>query len=447
MAWTKTLSVLLLFYLAAFFIDTFFPSDVVRRLMLVPLAGVHFIAFGRMKRSSMLISGILTGVGMLLLLAGGAKADDWVKAALNNAPIICLLLTVSLFTIPLYFEPYHEALTSSIARFVRSPFQFYALSLSLTTALGSLLNVACMPFIHSLLRETAGRFRDGVVAKALMRGNTVNMFWSPVFISLAIVIQYSGISWFAVLPTGLVLASATYLVALAFGAVEFRGKARERAESTGDASAAILLKLFLQMAILMVFIALLQYFTHKSALVTVPLVSLTGPLLLALIFSRLGVYKARLRAYLATGLPNSCSEVILFTSFGFFGYALGLSDIRNYIPPAIQYLGFDSPLTLIPLITFLTAFPSLFGVHPLITISTIAITLPPGSVALTDIQMAGALLLGYVCYGALSPFSAINLVILGLTKEGLIEATIRRHWPYALAVTAVATLLLTYLPL
>lgn len=444
---TKLLSALLFSYLTMFFIDTFFPSDGVRYLMLVPLACVHLIAFGKMKRASRIISAVLTVSGIVLLLGSGAKTDAWVYAWLNNAPIICLLLTVSLFTVPLYFEPYHEALTSNIARFVKSPFQFYALTLSLTTALGSLLNVASLPFIYNLLKETAARYRDGVVAKAMMRGNAVNMFWSPAFISLAIVIQYSGVSWFEILPAGMVLALATYLVALAFGAVEFPGKAQPREGSTGDASAAILLKLILQLAILMMFIALLQYFTHKSALVTVPLVSLTGPLLLALIFSRLGVYAARLREYFATALPNSYSEVILFTSFGFFGYALGLSDVKNYIPLAIRYLGVDTPLTLIPMITFLTAFPCLFGVHPLITISTIAIALPPGSVPLTNIQMAGALLLGYVCYGNVSPFSAINLVILGLTKEALLQATIRRHWLFAVTVTVVATVLLTYLPL
>lgn len=443
---TKTLSTLLFLYLAAFITDTFFPSNFARYLMFGLLACVHLIAFGRVKRASKLISAVLTVLGAALLAGSGAKTDDWMSAWLNNAPVICLLLTVSLFTIPLYFEPYHEVLSRTVARFAKSPFRFYTLTLGVTTALSSLLNVASLPFVHNLLKDAAIRYREGIVAKSLIRATAINMFWSPAFISVAIVMQYTGISWFAILPSGLTLAAAAGVVALAFGAAEFRGQALAGEEGASGGSAAILLKLFLQLAILMVFIALLQYFTHKSALVTVPLVSLTGPLLLAVIFSRRRVWWARLREYFRTSLPNSYGEVILFTSFGFFGYALGLSDVKSYIPLTIQYLGFDSPLTLIPLVTFLTTFPCLFGVHPLITISTVAIALPPGSVALTDIQMAGALLLGYVCYGNLSPFSAVNLVILGLTKEDPLKATIRRNWPFAVAVTAAAALLLTYLP-
>jgi hypothetical protein len=442
----KTLSALLFLYLATFIFNTFFPSDIARYVMFVPLALVHFLAFGAVKRASKIIGGILTVLGVLLLTGSGAKADDWVNAWLNNAPVICLLLTVSLFTIPLYFEPYHDALNTNVARFAKSPFRFYALTLSLTTALASLLNVASLPFVHNLLKGTAARYPDGVVAKSLIRGTAVNMFWSPAFISLAIVIKYSGISWFAILPCGAALALAAYLAALAFGAVEFRGVSREPEEGVEGSSSAILLKLFLQMAIMMVFIALLQYYTGKSALVTVPLVSLTGPLLLALIFSRRRVFTVRIREYFAATLPNSYGEVILFTSFGFFGYALGMSEVKDYIPLAIRYLGLDTPLTLIPLITFLTTFPCLFGVHPLITISTVAIALPPGSVALTNIQMAGALLLGYVCYGNLSPFSAVNLVIIGLTKEDPVKASIRRNWPFALALTIATTVILTYLP-
>ncbi len=441
---TMTLSALLFVYLAAFIINTFVPTDAARYVMIALLAVVHLLAFRGMKRASKLISAMLTVLGALLMVSNGATPDDWVNAWLNNAPVICLLLTVSLFTIPLYFEPYHEALAANVTRLAKSPSQFYALTLSLTTVLGSLLNVASLPFVYNLFKETSARYAEGVVAKALIRATAVDMFWSPAFISVAIVMQYSNVSWFEILPSGVLIAVTAYLVALAFGAVEFRGAVEAREGSANGASAAILGKLLLQLAILMVFIALLQYYTNKSALVTVPLVSFTGPLLLAVLFSRLKVWAERLREYFRTSLPNAYGEVILFTSFGFFGYALGLSDIKAYIPLAIQYLGFDSPFSLIPLVTFLTTFPCLFGIHPLITISTVAIALPPGSVALTKIQMAGALLLGYVCYGNLSPFSAVNLVILGLTKEDPLKATIRRNWPYAVVVTAATTLILAY---
>jgi hypothetical protein len=92
---------------------------------------------------------------------------------------------------------------------------------------------------------------------------------------------------------------------------------------------------------------------------------------------------------LSTSLPDSYGELILFTGFGFFGFALGLSDSK---------------------------------------------------------QMAGALLLSYMAYGNLSPFSAVNLVIAGLTKTDSMSG-FRQNWLYVLAVVFVGTFILTYLPL
>ena len=39
---------------------------------------------------------------------------------------------------------------------------------------------------------------------------------------------------------------------------------------------------------------------------------------------RLNVYRNRLKTYFTTSLPDSYGELILFTAFGFFGFALGL---------------------------------------------------------------------------------------------------------------------------
>jgi hypothetical protein len=443
----KLLSALLFVYLVAYLIGAFYPSSAGRWVMLFAMAVVHVIAYGKMKKTNMYVSAVLTAAGAALLAGSGATAEDWVRALLNNAPIISLLLAVSLFTIPLHFERYHEVLCTNLPRLAKSPFRFYAITLGFTSALTSLLNVGGLPFVYNLLKDAAGKYPAGAVEKALIRGMSANMLWSPAFISVAIVMQYAGLAWFAILPGGAVLAVAVFAVALAFGAVEFAGGGREDGGRADDRLAVTMGRLFLQLAVLIVVIALLQYFTRKSALVTVPLVSFAGPLLLAFLFSRLDVYRARLREYFTATLPNAYGEMILFTAFGFCGYALGLTDVKSYIVPVIQYFGFTSPLTLIPLITFLTAFPCLFGLHPFLTISTLAIALPPGSVALTQFQMAGALMLGYVAYANLSPFSVINLVILGLTKGDPIAISLRQNWAYTVAVTLAGTAILVCLPL
>lgn len=439
----SVISAAILLYIGSYIANTFWPSATWSYLMLTVLAIVHILAFGKVRKVNRYLSIILIILGVILLTVSGAKQSDLIYALLNNAPIICLLLTVSLFTIPLHFEPYHELLAENLPRLAKSPFRFYCIALSFTTAIASLLNIASLPFAYNLLKEAALKYQPGILEKCLIRSTAINMFWSPAFISVALVIGYVDVTWFELLPSGIALTLMAFFVAVILGSLEFRGSSH-KTMPTEPAFKRILGKLFAQLAILIVFIAGLQYLTGKSALVTVPLVSFTGPLLLALVYRRLSVYRHRLKEYMTISLASGYNEMILFTAFGFFGYALGLSSIKNYIPLAIKALGFTSPLSLIPLITLFTAFPCLFGIHPIITMSTIAITLPPDSIALTKIQMAGALLLGYVLYANLSPFSAVNLLILGITKGDIIRISLRQNWLYALIISILATLILTF---
>lgn len=440
----SVISTVILLYVGSYIANTFWPSTIWSYIMLAVLAIVHILAFGKVRKVNRYLSITLAMLGVVLLLCGGAKQSDWLYALLNNAPIICLLLTVSLFTIPLHFEPYHEVLAENLPRLAKSPFQFYGIALCFTTAIASLLNIASLPFAYNLLKEAGLKYRQGILEKCLIRSTAINMFWSPAFISVALVVGYLDVAWFEVLPSGIALALMAFFVAIVLGAIEFRGYSTKKALLTDAVFKRILVKLFAQLGVLIVFIAGLQYLTGKSALVTVPLVSFTGPLLLAFVCRRVSIYRERLKEYLTVTLANGYHELILFTAFGFFGYALGLSSVKDYIPLAIKTFGFTSPLSLIPLITFLTAFPCLFGIHPIITISTIAITLPPGSIALTKIQMAGSLLLGYVVYANLSPFSAVNLLILGITKGDILRISLRQNWLYVLIITILATVILTY---
>jgi hypothetical protein len=412
--------------------------------MVAVLATVHILAFAKVRKFSRYLSIALTLLGVILLLYSGATQSDYMNALLNNAPIICLLLTVPLFTIPLHYESYHEVLAKNLPQLAKSPFQFYGISLGFTTIIASLLNIASLPFVYNLLKKAGLKYQSGLLEKCLIRSTAINMFWSPAFISVALVVGYCDIAWFELLPMGFALALMALLVAIVLGGIEFRGHKQKKDMLAEPAFKRILVKLLGQLIFLIVLIISLQYLTGKSALLTVPLVSFIGPLLLALVCRRFGVYRHRLQQYFTTNLANGYHELILFTAFGFFGYALGASNVKNYILFAIKALGFTSPLSLIPLITFFTAFPCLFGIHPIITISTITATLSPGSVALTKIQMAGALLLGYVTYANLSPFSAVNLLIMGITKGNIIQISLRQNWLYVVIVIILATLILTY---
>jgi len=105
-------------------------------------------------------------------------------------------------------------------------------------------------------------------------------------------------------------------------------------------------------------------------------------------------------------------------------------------------LGLDDPLLLIPFCLFLIGILSIVGVHPIITISTIAVTMPVETIPLTELQLAITLLSGYLMYILLSPFSAMALVVTSVTNENPFRISFNLNWFYAILYGLLTTLVL-----
>ena len=327
-----------------------------------------------------------------------------------------------------------------------SPFRLYAIASLMITFLSSLLNLASLHFVHHLLSPAATRCPASLLPRALVRGFTPNVMWSPSFISVALALQYAGISWFTLAPLGISLALVGIVCSLTLAWFEYGSLpnfstepsvASKHPAEIRDAQKG-LFKLLCQTGLLISMIILLEYSTNKSALVLVPLISLTAPAFLARIYGKTAVYKLQFREYLCQTLSRMHNETLLFSAIGFFGYALANSDFPAQIPLLVSRFGLDTPVKLIVLIIGLISLLSMLGIHPMITIAAIAASLPPGSIALSGRELAGAFLTGYMAYGICSPFSAINLMMSSLTKQNPLVTGLRQNLAFALLYAALS---------
>jgi hypothetical protein len=439
------ISAIKLTYIGMFLCNAFFPSPYLQAAMCLVAVSLFLLIFSEARPATRLMSVLLIGVGVYFLLSYQATPQSWIKASTYNAPLISLVLTVPLLGSILYFEPYQHHLSILISKFASSPYRFYAVASMLLTLLAALINLASFHFIHQLLRNTAEKYPAKLFNSALVRGFIPNVMWSPSYISVALAAQYSNISWFTLAPVGIAMAVAGVASLLAFGWFEYGHMENTVPQTSAPPSQASLdqaykslVKLLLQTAILISLIVALEYITHKSAMIIVPLVSFTGPLLLALIFGKTEAYLTQSREFITQRLPLMNNEFVLFTAIGFFGYALGISDIPAYIPILINQLGLDTALTLLPVIVFAIGLLSLIGIHPMITIAALAASLPPGSTPLSNIQMAGSYLAGYTLYSVISPFSAANLLAGSLSKESPLDVGLMQNGMFAMVYTIVS---------
>ena len=448
-------SVLLLLYVCLFLIQAFFPALYIRGVMGLAALIVILLNFVAIRPATRLISLILIGVGSYLLLSVQATFTDWAKAGTHNAPLLSLVLTVPLLSSILAFEPYPQYLSRITTGLMTSPFRFYAVSATMVTFLSCLLNLASLHFVHQLLRSTAEKCPASLFPRALARGFTPNVMWSPSFISVALAIQYAGISWFTVAPVGIALALTGFGCVLLIGWLEY-GKLPDFAPTQTEVAgkpidkkvAKIgLLKLLCQTGLLISMIIILEYATKKSALILVPLISFTGPVLLAALYGKTRTYFQQFREFFDEKLSRMYNETLLFSAIGFFGYALAHSDLPAQIPLLVSHFGLDTPFKLILIIVAAIGLLSLLGIHPMITIAAISVSLPPGSIPLSGRELAGAFLAGYVLYSLCSPFSAINLIMSSLTNVNPLVVGLKQNFSFALVYMIFSiTIILLFLP-
>ncbi|MHC1761231.1 MAG: hypothetical protein AB9917_17310 [Negativicutes bacterium] len=321
--------------------------------------------------------------------------------------------------------------------------------------LAALINLASFHFVHQLLQREAEKYPPRLFNSALLRGFLPNMIWSPSYIAVAVSVQYANLTWLEVAPLGISLAVAGTIFILMVGWFEYGSfneptiivsKPCPTEPTHWNTPLKNLLTLLLQTGILIVLIVSLEHFTHKSAMIIVPLVSIAGPLLLALIYRKSEAYWGQAKDYLLHKLPFMNNEILLFTAIGFFGYSLGRSTLPEHIPVLIQQLGLNTPPTLLTAIVFVIAFISLVGIHPMITIAALSVALTPGTVSLSPLQLAGSYLTGYMLYAVLSPFSAVTLLMGSLSKQSAIVVGLKQNgaFTFIYAVICIAIILLFF---
>jgi len=443
------LAYLVLGYVFFYLLYSFFPSGLWLIFINAIVVVVLLTCFHKLKRSYQILSGSLIAIGVYFLISNHAAGSDWLYAVMPNAGVASLLITVPLLGMTLYFEPYLECLQEVMPRYIQKPFHFYSVTALFGAFLSSLLNIAAIPFLYQLFSGVAGKYPPRLFYHAMSRGLSPNLMWSPSWISVAVSLQASHLSWRELMPLGIPLAVAGITLTLLLGRLELffcplpnSPQSETTSNPIDPAKIKYLYKLAAQMALIILFILLLEVITHKSALVTVPLVSLSLPLLLAILLRRTAVFKSRFNTYFTKQLPKMYNNLILFSAIGVFGYGLGMSEIRHLLPTIIQQLGISSPFPMLILLMSIVGAVGLFGVHPIISISTLSVAISAASVGLSQMQMAGAFLNGYMLYTMLSPFAGTGIIFAAIAKTNSIDMSLKLNLSYALLFGFINTLLL-----
>jgi len=430
-------------YIILFLINSFFSLDLLSYFLggsalLIILTGIRHMSFFNKYVSIVLIS-----LGIWFLFSNNALHTEFCSAILHNSGVVNLLLTIPMLSIVFHYDDYEKYVINLTMKYMNTELRFYTLTMLITSFFGVFTNLGSIPFVYQLLIKHSKLFPKELFYKAINRGFFANMLWAPSCIAIAVIIQYFELSWGQIAPMGLVLAVLAYVLAIIIETVVSQTRENKITMDTAANSLNIKesLKIFTLVFVLIIFVIIFDLFTGKSFLVIMSLVSLTVPAFLGVIYHKIDVFREKAKEY-SLSLTDKNNEFILFSAIGFFGFALRFTNIGEYITLVLNSFGFHSPATLIPLFISVVLGLSIIGVHPIITISTVALTLPINQLPISLEQLAFSLLIGYSLYQLVSPFSTAVLVLTTLTHENPLNITIKINKVFVISYIALSTLLL-----
>ncbi|MDK2877420.1 MAG: hypothetical protein PWR06_136 [Thermoanaerobacteraceae bacterium] len=444
----------MLIYIIFFLANAFFPRAVLVSYMAVTVIFIFILSCKNIRKYNGLISLALFSIGVYLLFRRGASLEQWSMALIDNKSLISLILSVPFLGIPLYYDQYQEDILEISMQNIKSPYSFYLVTSAVIISLGMFLNMAALPLVNQLMKKTSESYDDELFNKALTRGFSLNLLWSPNFISVATALNYLTLSWLEILPIGLLLAllEGVLLLAIEWRLIQTKyrmvsdiGADIFNTKNNKESNSAERKKYFKLMGLIfyfMLFINVLEKITGRSVITIMPLAAILAPFLLALFTKKLQVFKDKFKYYLFEVLPEKANEFILFTSIGFFGYALRICDINYYLTSILSQMGNFPQFFLILLLILIIVLPSLIGFHPIITIATISAASPLKILPLSEIALGGVYLVGYTVYSLLSPFSAVNLVVSNLSSKTPLQVSLKINTVFGLLFIILSSCLI-----
>ena len=438
---------IIVLFILSYLVKAFFPMEFFPYFMGILVVLFFCISFGDLKPlNRYLIVVLMICSGFFIWL--GPDGFHWSQAIIENAGFVTLVLTVPMLGTILYFAPYETVLLSFASRFIKTSFVYYVIVMGLVAFLCSLMSLAAVPFIYQLLKPIAGKYPEELLYKALTRGFVINLFWAPNLVSVAIVMQFVHVSWQNLAMVGVGFSVLVFAAACVLGKYEILHYEQspvfiKNDEDTTDDVVTdpdgnrYMLLLLVQVGLILTTVVGLTHFAHTSNFVTVGIIALILPLVIAAPLGKTEIYRQRLDYYLFNILPGMGNEFMLFLTIGFFGYALGklpaIALLQTQMGIFVQY---GADLLALSIIIVIGA-AAMIGVHPIITISLIAIALGKINTGLSDMQLAIALITGYIIYLLLSPISTMVMITSGLSGKNVYKMGLKLNGRYALILTVL----------
>lgn len=422
------------------FLREFIHSNVLLSLETILLLAVVVICVILAKGIPFYMSIITLTLGHLLVFKYQMGYGIWYEGITKNLPLGVVFVVVPILSIPLRLGGYLTTVHDFVAKYIAKTCSlFFALSGS-AFALSSITNLGFIRILHTLVEKV--NFPPKFLAKAYSVGFASVIVWSPYFASVNLVLYYTHVKFSSYFLYGFFLG---FLLLILGNFLFYRDKncqleVKERI--TAGSSQQVNNKKMLQLLanLLGLFILVIigeKILKFSSMMLIVSFIAFVYSFLWALFIREGKSFLLSLGNYYR-GILGVKNELVFFISVGFFGVVLANTPLQGVIEKVFQGLAGYSTFFVAEVIIIVTSMLSILGIHHVITVTTLGLSLQASVLGLSDIGYALTLVSAYTVSMILSPFAPFNIITGGLTKENSFVVSLRWNLLFGLVAIVVA---------
>lgn len=350
-------------------------------------------------------------LGHALLIGYGLGFDAWHVSLTKGIVVPLLFVVIPLIAVPINNGGYLESLENFVVEH-RNHVGLVFLTLAMVNlALAIALNVASIIIFQRLLDPLD--MPRKYLARLYMTVYGAYMVFSPYDPVINMFLFYQGVPYAEYFPAGLMLVATimcigVFLVRMDRSMLKELDKRLPQASGThstrklGELMAHVLILIFLA-------------FLGSHLLPDTPTVFIVAGIIVvySLIWTALLGVSADLQKELGRYNDNF-EDYVQFLPFlialSFFGSAVSMTPVSAHIGEFLAYLSLMPPYFIGLSIMTLVAVLSSCGIHMMIPISTLALTVIPGSIGLTPVAFVGLLLASWVSGMIISPLIPFTVI-------------------------------------
>ncbi|MDV2582802.1 hypothetical protein [Alkalibacillus haloalkaliphilus] len=424
-------------YLISQFVDRDILPIIVSLFALITI--ISFIPY--LKKVPMILISSLLGLSFIFFIQGEGLWGMFL--GLNtNVSVLAIFIFVPLISIPIYQGNYLLYLETIFNYYIKTTKQLYIYVKSALMGVGSVMNLGTVPILFQLTDTESYKPYRMLRTRALGRGFAMAFMWSPYFISVALIISYFDVEWVQIFPLGIVMAVIGIVLGSFFeskhDAVISTGEEMESNISIDQAKKK-LLELLVIIIVMTAAIMVIEYFVDLSVLTIIPLIAIFLSIGWGLVYQSPKELGRSFFNFTQERLPAMGNELSLFIAAGAFGAAILSAGASDWIIYFIDVFGISHILVLIPVLLIVVNLLSFVGVHPIITMTALAITLSSSPIFIDDhFLLSFGLLSAWMVSVISSPFSGLNLLMSGLAQSNPIAIGPKSNLPFALTLWGIA---------